>query len=71
MAVVRTAHTNRYFDFRLALGIPLVLMALLLLLDPSGVDFALAHRFYEPGLGLSVGIISGWKTSCMIAPNRA
>ena len=59
MAVVRTAHTNRYFDFRLALGIPLALMALLLLLDPSGVDFALANRFYEPGLGF-VGRHNFW-----------
>ena len=39
---------SRYFDFRLALGIPLLLMALLLVVDPSPVDFALARLFYEP-----------------------
>ena len=51
MAEVLAPNINRYFDFRLGLGIPLALMALLLLLDPSGVDFALAHLFYDPGLG--------------------
>jgi membrane-associated PAP2 superfamily phosphatase len=51
MAEVLAPNINRYFDFRLGLGIPLALMVLLLLLDPSGVDFALAHLFYEPGSG--------------------
>ena len=51
MAEVPNPCITRYFDFRLGLGIPLALMALLLLLDPSGVDFALAHLFYEPGSG--------------------
>lgn len=51
MAEILARNTNRYFDFRLGLGIPVALMALLLLLDPSGIDFALAHLFYEPGSG--------------------
>lgn len=54
------AHSHtRYFDFRLALGIPLALMALRLLIDPSGLDFALAQLFYEPGQGF-VGRHSFW-----------
>jgi len=48
MTADRSESASRYFDFRLAIGIPLGLMALLLLLDPSGVDFALAELFYEP-----------------------
>ena len=51
MAEAPAPSIARYFDFRLGLGIPLALMVLLLVIDPSGVDFALAHRFYEPGLG--------------------
>ncbi|QNG99401.1 phosphatase PAP2 family protein [Pseudomonas sediminis] len=50
---------SRYFDFRLALGIPLLLMVLLLVIDPSPVDFSLAHLFYEPGLGF-IGRRSFW-----------
>jgi membrane-associated PAP2 superfamily phosphatase len=42
---------SRYFDFRLGLGIPVALMVLLLLFDPSGLDFAIEHLFYQPGLG--------------------
>ena len=51
--------SSRYFDFRLALGIPLLLMALLLAFDPSPVDFALARLFYEPGQGF-IGRSSFW-----------
>ena len=51
--------SSRYFDFRLALGIPLLLMALLLTFDPSQVDFALARLFYEPGQGF-IGRSSFW-----------
>lgn len=50
---------SRYFDFRLALGIPLGLMVLLLLLDPSSLDFALAQLFYQPGQGF-IGRYSFW-----------
>ncbi|WP_263144880.1 phosphatase PAP2 family protein [Pseudomonas sp. RIT-PI-AD] len=52
-------HFSRPFDFRLGLGIPLALMALLLVLDPTGLDFALAHLFYEPGQGF-IGRRSFW-----------
>ncbi len=59
MTADRSESASRYFDFRLAIGIPLGLMALLLLLDPSGVDFALAELFYEPGQGF-IGRHSFW-----------
>lgn len=42
---------SRPFNFRLALGLPLLLMAGLLLFDPVALDFALARLFYEPGVG--------------------
>ena len=48
-----------HFDFRLWLGVPVMLMALLLLLDPTGVDFALERFFYEPAAGF-VGRHSYW-----------
>ena len=51
--------TSRYLDFRLALGIPLALMAALLLIDPAPLDFALANLFYEPGQGF-IGRHSFW-----------
>ena len=60
MAVAPSPNITRYFDFRLGLGIPLALMVLLLLLDPSGVDFALAQLFYEPGLGF-IGKMFNWR----------
>ncbi|MDO9620136.1 MAG: phosphatase PAP2 family protein [Pseudomonas sp.] len=56
---VITPPVSRFFDFRLGLGIPLALMALLLMFDPSGLDFALAHLFYEPGQGF-IGRQSFW-----------
>jgi membrane-associated PAP2 superfamily phosphatase len=43
-----TTSASRRFDFRLGLGIPLALMVLLLLLDPTHLDFALARLFYSP-----------------------
>lgn len=51
--------TSRYFNFTLALGIPLALMALLLLVDPSPLDFALERFFYQPGDGF-IGRHSFW-----------
>lgn len=42
---------SRYFNFRLALGIPLALMAALLLFYPTSIDFALARPFHVPGQG--------------------
>lgn len=59
MTTNRSDSVSRYFDFRLALGIPLMLMALLLLFDPSKLDFALAELFYEPGQGF-IGRHSFW-----------
>lgn len=50
---------SRPFNFSLALAIPLVLMALLLLLDPSALDFAVARRFYVAGEGF-VGRHNFW-----------
>ena len=51
--------SSRYFDFRLALGIPVLLMVLLLAFEPSPVDFALARLFYQPGQGF-IGRSSFW-----------
>lgn len=51
--------TSRPFNFSLALGVPLTLMALLLLIDPSPLDFALEHLFYQPGEGF-IGRHSFW-----------
>ena len=52
-------YTSRFFDFRLGFGIPLALMALLLVFDPAGLDFAIARAFYVPGSGF-VGRHSFW-----------
>jgi len=41
----------RPFNFRLALGLPLLCMLLLLLFEPHRLDFALAHLLYQPGEG--------------------
>ena len=49
----------RPFNFRLGFGIPLAVMALLLMFEPVRLDFALAHRFYEPGIGF-IGRHSFW-----------
>ena len=50
---------SRHFDFRLGLGIPLLLMTLLLFSDPSSLDFRLAHFFFVPDQGF-VGQHSYW-----------
>lgn len=50
---------SRPVDFRLWLGIPLGLMALLLGLDPKPLDFALAELFYDPAGGF-IGSRSYW-----------
>jgi len=50
---------SRPFDFRLGLGIPLLLMAMLLAFDIAGLDFWLARLFYVPGEGF-VGRHSFW-----------
>lgn len=54
-----SARTSRPFDFRIWLGLPLGLMALLLMLDPKPLDFALAERFYDPATGF-IGRHSSW-----------
>lgn len=59
MRANRSSEFSRYFDFRLGLGIPLLLMALLLLFDPSGLDFAIERLFYQPGQGF-IGKHSFW-----------
>ncbi len=42
---------SRPFDFRLGLGIPLLLMVLLLFTDVAGLDFWLERFFFVPGEG--------------------
>jgi membrane-associated PAP2 superfamily phosphatase len=54
-----TMTASRYLHFQSALGIPLAMMAALLLYDPSGLDFALARLFYVPGQGF-IGDHSFW-----------
>ncbi|MBA1272493.1 phosphatase PAP2 family protein [Stutzerimonas azotifigens] len=39
---------SRPFDFRLWFGLPLIFGVLMLVIDPIGVDFALAHMLYDP-----------------------
>ena len=42
---------SRYFNFRLAIGIPMLVMAGLLIAEPTKLDFTLANFFYLPGQG--------------------
>lgn len=46
-----TAGGSRPFNFRLGFGLPALLMAALLIGEPSQLDFALSRLFYEPGAG--------------------
>lgn len=39
---------SRPFNFRFWIGLPIALMALLLIVDVPHLDFALAHLFYDP-----------------------
>ena len=50
---------SRPFNFRLALGVPLLMMLLLLAFDPAPVDFSIAHWFYQPASGF-IGAKSYW-----------
>ena len=59
---------SRRFDFRLGMGIPLALMALLLVFDPTELDFSLTRLFYVPGAGF-LGRHSFWLE--IILHNRA
>ena len=43
MAFALPLRVSRPFDFRLALGIPIFLMGLMLLLDPTALDLSLIH----------------------------
>lgn len=46
-----TAGSSRPFNFLLGFGLPALLMAVLLVGEPSQLDFALSRLFYEPGAG--------------------
>lgn len=50
---------SRPFDFRLGAGIPLALMLLLLIFDPTALDYAISQQFYVPGQGF-IGDHSYW-----------
>ena len=50
---------SRFFDFRLGLGIPITLMVLLLVFEPTRLDFAIARTFYAPDSGF-IGRHSFW-----------
>lgn len=55
---------SRPFNFRLALEIPVALVALMLALDTTEVDFSVARLFFEPGTGF-VGRYHPWLESVM------
>lgn len=42
---------SRPFNFYLGFGLPVAIMLLLLLADPTGMDFAIAHWAYDPHSG--------------------
>ncbi len=46
-----TVDGSRPFNFLLAFGLPALLMAALLIGEPSQLDFALSRLFYEPSAG--------------------
>ncbi|MGF1547444.1 MAG: phosphatase PAP2 family protein [Thiotrichales bacterium] len=56
---MESPHAARAFNFRLGFGLPLVAMGLLLVLDPTALDFAIARLFYVPGEGF-VGRYDFW-----------
>ena len=47
-----TAH-SRPLNPWLCLGLPLLMMALLLVLSTTGIDFAITQYFYTPGVGFA------------------
>jgi membrane-associated PAP2 superfamily phosphatase len=59
MSIASSPAASRFFDFRLGFAIPLALIALLLAIDPAGLDFAIARTFYVPGSGF-IGRHSFW-----------
>lgn len=50
-----TPGASRPLRTRLALGLPLALIVLLLVFEPTRLDFALSDLFYQPGVGFSGG----------------
>ena len=46
-----TPAASRPFNFALGFGLPGLLMVALLVGEPSNLDFALSHLFYQPGVG--------------------
>lgn len=46
-----TSNGSRPFNFHLGLGIPLALMLLMLVSEPTGIDFSIARFFYRPETG--------------------
>ncbi|MEX6502329.1 phosphatase PAP2 family protein [Pseudomonas zhanjiangensis] len=42
---------TRPFNFHLGFGLPVAIMLVLLLADPTGLDFAIAHWAYDPQTG--------------------
>jgi membrane-associated PAP2 superfamily phosphatase len=59
MTLARLPYPSRPFSFRLALGIPLTVMLMMLLRDPTAIDFSIARMFYVPGTGF-IGRKSFW-----------
>ncbi len=59
MANVAKLSVSQPFNFRLGLGIPILSITLLLMFDPSRLDFALQRLFYSPGTGF-IGSDSFW-----------
>lgn len=49
--VPNTTTASRPFNFALGFGLPGLLMGALLMGDPSNLDFALSHLFYQPDVG--------------------
>lgn len=49
--IYRPPQIIRPFNFKLGFGLPLIAMLLLLIIDPTKLDFALARWMYQPGKG--------------------
>lgn len=48
-------HASRPFNFRIALGVPIVVGVILVLLELTSLDMELARLFYEPSAGDFIG----------------
>jgi len=51
MSFLSSPPRSRLFDFRIGLAVPIGLMALLLVFEPSNIDFLLSQLFYTPESG--------------------